>query len=70
MTDTAAQMKPRRFLSRPAQARRYGKSIRTIKRWGTDPEMGMPPEYEFRGPHRDEAELEEWERGRVALKKD
>ena len=59
----------RRFLSRAAQAVRYGKSKRTIERWGQDPEMGMPIEYDFNGlPHRDEAELELWERSRVASK--
>jgi hypothetical protein len=68
MTDTAAQMKPRRFLSRPQQATRYGKSIRTIKRWGQDPNMGMPPEYDFKGPHRAEDELDNWDRSRVALR--
>jgi hypothetical protein len=60
--------KPRRFLSRRAQAERYGKSIKTVERWGKDPEMSMPPEYDFNGPHRDEAELEAWERSRVASK--
>jgi hypothetical protein len=65
---TGSTVKPRRFLSRSAQARRYGKSIKTIKRWGTDPKMAMPQEYELRGPHRDEAELEIWEQGRVAAK--
>ena len=60
---------PRRFLSRREQAERYHKSTRTIKRWGEDPAMKMPPEYDFNGlPHRDEAELEQWERGRVAVK--
>jgi hypothetical protein len=58
----------RRFLSRRAQAQRYGRSVDTIKRWGKDPQMGMPPEYNFRGmPHRDEAELEAWERKRVVV---
>ena len=53
--------------SRRAQAQRYDRSVDTIKRWGKDPKLGMPPEYVFRGmPHRDEAELEVWERTRVA----
>jgi hypothetical protein len=61
--------KPRRFLTRRAQAQRYNKTVRTIERWTNDPRMEMPPEYDFRGlPHRDEAELEEWERRRVASK--
>jgi len=63
-----ATVRPRRFLSRPDQAKRYRKSVRTIKRWGADPKMGMPPEYDFNGPHRDEAELEDWEQSRVAMK--
>jgi hypothetical protein len=59
--------KRRRFLTRKEQADRYGKDVRTIKRWGKDAEMNMPPEYNFRGaPHREEGELEEWERSRVA----
>jgi hypothetical protein len=65
---TATQTKPRRFLSRSAQAQRYGKSVRTIKRWGTDPKMGMPPEYAFTTPHRAEDELDAWDRSRVAAK--
>jgi hypothetical protein len=65
---STATARPRRFLSRQDQARRYRKSTRTIKRWGADPEMGMPPEYDFNGPHRDEAELEVWEQSRVAVK--
>jgi hypothetical protein len=57
----------RQFLSRRAQARRYGKSTKTIKRWGEDPKMGMPPEYDFNGlPSRALDELEPWERSRVA----
>jgi hypothetical protein len=59
--------RPRRFLTRRAQAERYSKSVKTIERWGQDPRMAMPPEYDFRGlPHRDEADLEAWERSRVA----
>jgi hypothetical protein len=59
--------KPRRYLSRRAQAERYGKTIKTIERWGGDPDMNMPPEYDFRGlPHREEGELEAWEKTRVA----
>jgi hypothetical protein len=59
--------KPRRFLSRRDQADRYGKSVRTIERWGEDSEMAMPTEYDFNGlKARAEDELEAWERGRVA----
>jgi hypothetical protein len=68
---TIAQAKsPRRYLSRPAQAKRYSKSVRTIKRWGADPDMNMPPEYDFNGPHRAEDELEVWEQSRIAALKD
>jgi hypothetical protein len=56
----------RRFLTRRDQAERYGKSVRTIERWGLDPKMGMPPEYDFnRLKARAEDELETWERHRV-----
>jgi hypothetical protein len=64
--NTTTPAGPRRFLSRPAQAKRYGKSIRTIKRWGQDPDMGMPPEYDFNGLHRREDELDAWDRSRAA----
>ena len=46
----------RRFLTRRQQARRWGKSVRTVERWGLDPAMGLPPEYDFNGhPHREES---------------
>jgi hypothetical protein len=65
--ETQSSSGRRRFLSRRAQAQRYDRSVDTIKRWGKDPKLGMPPEYVFRGmPHRDESELELWERTRVA----
>jgi hypothetical protein len=54
--------RPKRFLSRSAQARRYGVSKRTIERWGRKPQLNMPVEFWLNGmPHRDEAELEQWE---------
>jgi hypothetical protein len=57
--------RPKRYLSRRAQAARYGKSKRTVERWGRDPKMGMPAETWFNGvPHRNEAELEAWEAAR------
>jgi hypothetical protein len=66
--DTAAAARPRRFLSRRAQAERYGTSVKTIQRWGKDPEKAMPREFIFnRLPCRDEAELEAWERARIAV---
>jgi hypothetical protein len=62
-----ASSKPRRFLTRRDQAERYGKSVRTIERWGLDEKMNMPAEYDFNGVKaRLEEELEHWERGRVA----
>jgi hypothetical protein len=54
--------RPKRYLTRRAQGKRYGKAKRTIDRWGRDPKIGMPPEYWFNGvPHRAEDELETWE---------
>ena len=54
--------RPKRFLNRRAQAARYGKSKRTIVRWGSDQKIAMPIETWLNGvPHRDEAELEIWE---------
>lgn len=62
----AKSQKSRRFLSRQEQAARYGTSVKSIQRWGEDPRMRMPPEYEFhRIKKRREDELEEWERQRV-----
>jgi hypothetical protein len=59
--------KSRRFLSRQEQAERYGTSVKTIDRWGKDPRMNMPREFQFhRIMKRAEDELELWERGRVA----
>jgi hypothetical protein len=58
--------RPRRFLSRKQQAARWSKSVKTVERWGKDPEMGLPPEYWLGNqPHRAEDELEAWERSRV-----
>jgi len=54
------------FLNRQQQARRYSTSVRTIVRWGEDPRMNMPPEYDFnRIKKRREDHLEVWERGRI-----
>jgi hypothetical protein len=59
---------PRRFLTRRAQSGRYGKSVKTIERWGKNPDMGMPAEYDFNGlPSRLESELSIWERSRVTV---
>jgi hypothetical protein len=57
--------RPKRYLTHSAQGRRWGKSKRTVVRWGRDPKVGLPDEYWFNGvPHRDEAELEVWEAAR------
>jgi hypothetical protein len=58
--------KPRTFLNRRQQATRYSTSVKSIQRWGQDPRMNMPPEYDFnRIKKRAEDELEAWERTRV-----
>jgi hypothetical protein len=65
------ETKARRFLTRQDQAKRYRRSTKTIKRWGRDPKMGMPPEYDFNGlPARADDELEAWERTRVVPRAD
>jgi hypothetical protein len=65
---TKRQKPPLRFLSRQEQAERYSTSVKSIMRWGADPEMKMPPEYDFnRIKKRREDELEAWERSRVAV---
>lgn len=38
-----------RFLSRRQQGERYGKSIRTIGRWGDDPSLNFPDEIDING---------------------
>jgi hypothetical protein len=54
--------KPKRYLSRTALAKRWGKSKRTVARWGRDPRMGLPEEVWLNGmPHREEGEVEAWE---------
>ena len=60
--------KPKRWLTRRIQAKRWSVHTRTVKRWGEDPEMGLPPEAEIGNrPCRDEEQIEEWERWRIAL---
>jgi hypothetical protein len=55
-----------RYLSRRAQADRYGRSVRTIERWGEDPELGLPPELDINGRKlRALSQLERWERKQV-----
>jgi hypothetical protein len=63
--------RPVRFLTRKAQGLRYNRSEKTVERWGLDPRMGMPPEYDFNGLlARREDELEAWERTRVGRRSD
>jgi hypothetical protein len=55
--------------TRRMQAKRWSVHPRTVKRWGDDPKMDLPPEADFNGrPCRAEDQLEEWERRRVALR--
>jgi hypothetical protein len=57
-----------RFLSRAEQARRYGKSVKTIERWTADPALGFPGELDINGrKFRRLSELETWERERAAI---
>jgi len=57
------------WLTRKKQAKRWSVHPRTVKRWGDDPEMDLPPEIDLNGrPCRAEDQLEEWEQGRVALR--
>jgi hypothetical protein len=61
--------RPKKFLTRAAQAKRYSKSKRTIERWGRDPKMRMPVEYWFNQvPHRLEEDLEVWDAERCGTK--
>jgi hypothetical protein len=61
-TPTRHPNRSKRYLSRTAQAKRWGKSKRTVERWGKDPRMGLPPETFLNGMgHREEAEIERWE---------
>jgi hypothetical protein len=57
------------FLSRSAQSRRYNDcSVKTIERWGKDPKLNFPPEYDINGrKYRKLSELEAWERNRAAI---
>jgi hypothetical protein len=55
-----------RYLSRRAQAERYGRSIRTIERWGEDPRLELPAEIDINGRKlRPLSQLELWERKQV-----
>lgn len=59
-----------RYLSRRAQAERYGRSVRTIERWGENPQLALPPEFDINGhKFRSLSALERWERKRVVPNK-
>jgi hypothetical protein len=59
-----------RFLSRRQQAERYGKSTKTIERWGDNPSLGFPAEIDVNGhKYRALSKLEAWERKRAAAAK-
>jgi len=55
------------FLTRKQQRERWrGIAARTLKRWGNDPDMALPPEYDLNGaPCRRLDEIEQWERNRI-----
>jgi hypothetical protein len=56
-----------RYLSRQAQAQRYDKSVRTIERWGKNPDLEYPGEIEINGRYlRPLSKLERWEQKRAA----
>lgn len=56
------------YLSRKQQAERYSSSVKTIDRWGKDPRMNMPLEYQFGVRFlRKLSALERWERTRVGF---
>jgi hypothetical protein len=58
-----------RYLSRRRQAERYERSVRTIERWGKDPDLDFPAEIEVNGRWlRPLSKLEKWERSRVVPK--
>jgi hypothetical protein len=59
-----------RYLSRRKQAERYEKSVRTIERWGEDPDLDYPAELDVNGRKlRALSALERWERKRVVPNK-
>jgi hypothetical protein len=59
-----------KYLSRRKQAERYEKSVRTIERWGEDPDLDYPAELDVNGRKmRALSALERWERKRVVPNK-
>jgi hypothetical protein len=62
LPDLLQERRSVRWLSRAAQARRYGKAKRTIERWGQNHDLRMPLETWINGmPHRREDELDQWD---------
>jgi hypothetical protein len=58
---------PTRWLTRRAQARRWGVTLHTIELWGRNESLGLPLEFEVDGHFfRSEAAIERWERKRLA----
>jgi hypothetical protein len=57
-----------RYLPDRLVAARYGKNVRSIKRWAADPALNFPPAIDINGrPHRALSKLEAWERARAAI---
>ena len=56
------------WLSRRAQATRYGRTPRTIRRWEVDPDLNYPPGIEINGRwYRREDQLNSWDAQRAKL---
>jgi transposase len=63
MTIQSISPTPVIWLSKRAQAQRYGKSTRTIDRWMRDPRLNYPKQVKFNGrPHSKIEDHETWER--------
>jgi hypothetical protein len=57
-----------KWLSRRAQAKRYGRTARTIRRWEIDPSLNYPPGIEIKGQwYRAEDDLDAWDAARATL---
>jgi hypothetical protein len=55
-----------RWLTRQAQARRWGVPLRVVEDWGRNESIGLPAEFEVDGRFfRLEEAIERWERGRL-----
>ena len=56
------------WLSRRAQANRYGRTTRTIRRWETDPDLNYPPGIMINGQsYRREDHLDAWDAERAKV---